>query len=548
MGYSKMTYENFKENETYWKEVGMSLPSWAEDIYVKGGDPVSAIDFYDDLFGEYLEEERMPEDYKTGEYAAIAIELAEREKDGKKQKYGRRVTVTRDQMELYDLIDESENFCMISPISYAGRSRTNQNARYLFALAMEIDNIKPKTGIDELFYSWERKTMPLPKPTYVVCSGNGVHLYFVFERPIPLFRNIFEQLSAVKKHFTPLFWNQFVTKTHERSQIQWESLNQPFRCVGTRGKQNCYAMAFLIGEKVTLEYINQFLPEDLQMNEIYKSKISREEAEERYPEWYKKVIVDGKKEKGHWNRHQPIYYNWIEKIKAGATVGKRYNCLENLCSLAVQCQIEPEQVEKDCREVAKRFEELTISEDNHFTEYDVLCALKTYHTASEKAYRRKIEFISKKTGITLTPNKRNKRSSKEHLQAETWKNEKGRPVVNDCKKNRELALQYMRDNGEISGRPSKAQIVEEWRAAHPDGRKADCIRETGLSKPTVYKWWNGEEAVRKKQPEKAKEDNIEIKFDTKEQEEAATKIAATILSMPEDEQRKVWEMLKKMEE
>lgn len=25
---------------------------------------------------------------------------------------------------------------------------------------------------------------------------------------------------------------------------------------------------------------------------------------------------------------------------------------------------------------------------------------------------------------------------------------------------------------------------------NPEGRKIDCIRETGLSKPTVYKWWD----------------------------------------------------------
>lgn len=29
-------------------------------------------------------------------------------------------------------------------------------------------------------------------------------------------------------------------------------------------------------------------------------------------------------------------------------------------------------------------------------------------------------------------------------------------------------------------------------ATAPDGRKADCIRDTGLSKPTVYKWWDSE--------------------------------------------------------
>ena len=39
-----------------------------------------------------------------------------------------------------------------------------------------------------------------------------------------------------------------------------------------------------------------------------------------------------------------------------------------------------------------------------------------------------------------------------------------------------------------NGRPDKRKIVEEWQATHI-GTKADCIRDTGLSKPTVYKWW-----------------------------------------------------------
>ena len=27
---------------------------------------------------------------------------------------------------------------------------------------------------------------------------------------------------------------------------------------------------------------------------------------------------------------------------------------------------------------------------------------------------------------------------------------------------------------------------------NPKGRKIDCVRETGLSKPTVLKWWSAE--------------------------------------------------------
>ena len=31
---------------------------------------------------------------------------------------------------------------------------------------------------------------------------------------------------------------------------------------------------------------------------------------------------------------------------------------------------------------------------------------------------------------------------------------------------------------------------KEWRKNNPNGKKAQCIRDTGLSKMTVYKWWN----------------------------------------------------------
>lgn len=45
-------------------------------------------------------------------------------------------------------------------------------------------------------------------------------------------------------------------------------------------------------------------------------------------------------------------------------------------------------------------------------------------------------------------------------------------------------------NGRPKGSSKEKKIVEEWRKNHPDGTKAECIRATGLSKPTVYRWWS----------------------------------------------------------
>jgi hypothetical protein len=235
-------------------------------------------------------------------------------------------------------------------------------------------------------------------------------------------------------------------------------------------------MAFECGEKISIEYLNEFLPEDKKLNCIYKSNCSLQQARAMYPKWYQRRIVEGKP-RGYWTRYESIYYNWIDKILDGAVVGHRYNCLENLCSLAVQCNIAPEQVEKDCRRVAERFEELTTDDNNHFTEYDIICALRTYHTASEQAYRRRIEYISKKTGIQLTANKRNGRKQDVHLKI--------------ARATRDILHEDWREgNGRPKGSGTAAVKVYDWRQQHPEGRKIDCERETGLSRPTVLKWWD----------------------------------------------------------
>ena len=45
-------------------------------------------------------------------------------------------------------------------------------------------------------------------------------------------------------------------------------------------------------------------------------------------------------------------------------------------------------------------------------------------------------------------------------------------------------------NGRPKGSGEKSKIVEEWRLLHPDGKKIDCHKETGLSRVTIDKWWD----------------------------------------------------------
>ena len=133
-------------------------------------------------------------------------------------------------------------------------------------------------------------------------------------------------------------------------------------------------------------------------------------------------------------------------------------------------------MEQDCKELAEYLETLTVSEDNHFTEYDVLCALKTYYHPSERAYRRNIDYISNSTGIRLERAKRNGSNQADHLEEIR--------AIRDIRMRRQG-----RKWTDGNGRPSAEGVVKAWQQEHPNGKKTDCIRDTGLSKPTVYKWW-----------------------------------------------------------
>lgn len=502
--YSMLSYSEYIEHIDYWTSHGLTLPKFVEQVCAEGGKPVSAVDFYDSIFGvcgEELEETHKghPEAYQTGEYGAIALELIPSyDAQGHEKRRPRHRTVTRGCEELYDLIDSSNNFCMMSPISYAGRNRTVKNARELYALTIEIDNIQEKKGVSELFYTFERKTHQMPRPTYIVCSGSGLHLYYVFERPIRLFPNVYKQLSRAKKYFTQWLWDKPVTRSFERNQIQFESVNQPFRIVGTVCKDgHSRAMAFETGNKITVESLNELLPDEDKIPTLYKSELTLQKAKELYPDWYERRIVQGKR-KSFYKRHPGVYRSWINRCLEGATVSHRYFCLENLCALAVQCDIDEETLLKDADMLTEYFETLTKSEDNHFTEQDKQDALRTYYRSKEieksnsdvdgddkdfveSTYYRSLDTILDRTGIDLKSHrtKRNEPAKRlrrtEQLKIATFKRD------------------IMYPNGtwrEGSGRKPKGQIVADWRSEHPNGKKAECIRDTGLSRPTVYKWWD----------------------------------------------------------
>lgn len=161
--------------------------------------------------------------------------------------------------------------------SYFKRDTTADSMYQMFALVVEIDDIIGAEQITDPFAHCEGMSNLLdafryntfPKPTYLVCSGKGLHLYYVFDRPIRLNREHipyqYTNLDEYKKALMRYIWCSAISK----SEPQIQGLNQKYRVVGTPTKYGslCRAFEYCGGNTVSLDYMNSFC-ERLQCNPI----------------------------------------------------------------------------------------------------------------------------------------------------------------------------------------------------------------------------------------------------------------------------------------
>ena len=248
---------------------------------------------------------------------------------------------------------------------------------------------------------------------------------------------------------------------------------QGFRLVGGVTKSGSRTRAYETGKKVSIEYLNDFVADENKVTSIvYKSNLTLNKAKELYPEWYDKRIIQ-KQKKGTWTCKRDLYDWWLRRLKAEITEGHRFNGIMVLSVYARKCNIDYQELEKDAYDLFDLMESMTVREDNHFTREDIMSALEMYN---DNYITYPIDSIVQRTGIEIKKNKRNYRTRATHIR-----------IVNQTRKfiRDELGENPYKNNG----RKTKQDIVIEWRLEHLDGTKADCIRDTGLSKPTVYKWW-----------------------------------------------------------
>ena len=220
-------------------------------------DEVDGCSFYDYIF---------PDNQKQGEQCSHyekpnAVYLYTDEKDsGTRRRLRRRIMLSDTWKEDYINYVEQNPSTLCSGIAYRGRANNLENAQRMYALAIDLDGV----GLYELKNLLLRFGQPaenirtLPVPTFLVVSGTGLHVYYVFEEAIDLFPNIKLQMKSLKYDLTFRMWDY--KSTSKKDKVQYQSIVQGFRMVGSiNPKYDVEVKAFQIGGRVTLEYLNSYV-------------------------------------------------------------------------------------------------------------------------------------------------------------------------------------------------------------------------------------------------------------------------------------------------
>lgn len=400
-----------------------------------------------------------------------------------------------DLLELGEAI--GKRFAYMAPISYYGKKANGTNARYLHAITLDLDGV----GIKELkFLITYIQSGVLPVPTYLVNSGHGMHLYYILEEPEPLYRYARSPISQLKNALIDEIWNARTSMiVNHKDDQPW---GQMYRVVGSLTKLGTGypTTAYKVGNYTTLESLNNFLFEQNRIQlplENYRPKGKSGHDLEYWkvenPDWYRRRILKEFDRAPAPNKFPWLYETFKRRFLRAARVGNRYNCMCVLFADAAQCGIPYEEAYSYATSLVEALNAGVEDEKDLFTQEDIDCATKYY--ATDFGHFMTLERIEKLVGIQFPRNKRNGNSSSVHSKlmnaSRNIKAETG--IVRDTRFGAKDGNKINRD-GRKKGSKNKVnkaeQTVRDFLQEHPDAKKVDVIRGTGLSKPTVYKWYD----------------------------------------------------------
>lgn len=438
--------------------------------------------FYRDLFPSGRLGSRK---YENGAYNGVLVRVLRR--DGEPERAERHL-IADDLLVISTTATIAQSFGgefdIVSPASYAGRRPMLDRAHELFALVFDLDGVKVEggepVGLVDLLY--QMADVPgvrpplLPTPTYIVSSGTGLHLYYMLDEPIRVWPNVCEALRVFRNALTRRCWNQYVTDLSDAPQL--ESVVQGFRMVGSMAKDGEQVVrAFRVGGRVSMDYMNRFVPEDARVpGEVLRARYTAEEARELWPEWdpeWRRKAAAAPETP--WRVKRDLFDWWCRRVEAGEPFdGNRYWCIFVAACYAAKCpDVTYEELEAWAHRVRPMLDAMTAKPDNSFTEKDVQAAIAVYGNPISVKLRR--DKVAEKTQLPMPVNKRNGRKQAVHLMGARAIQE-----IND----RVNGTDWRAGNG----RKPKCDLVRSYAFEHSDASQREIAAALGVSKTTVNKW------------------------------------------------------------
>ena len=366
------------------------------------------------------------------------------------------------QMSVFEAVEQAEhrNDMLLGGSVYFKSFISKATAKEIRAFIVDMDNVYAGTLLAALRAEWRTANAEaIPMPTYIVNSGTGLHLYYVLDTPLPCLRRNAEMIDQVYRRLAVL---NTTKRVYLVRQVQW--FGQDFRIAGGLNKYDWKNTIFLIGDRWSAVALGKAVGLQNVTFAQYGDPLPKKPPRATLP----KGSVPARE---GWRTNRAFYDYTLRTCREKTKEGNRYMSMCALTVIAWKCNVPVDEVERDLLSLIPDYNK---NATRKIKPREVKSALKMYN---EKAMLTQRERLQDWIGWDYKPIKRNGRTQDVHIK-----------TVNAMRKFRRDELGQ--DEYGRNGRPTAQEKVKAWRIANPTGKKADCVRATGLSKPTVYKWWN----------------------------------------------------------
>lgn len=332
----------------------------------------------------------------------------------------------------------------------------------------------------------------VPEPTYVVCSGNGLHLYYALETPVPVMKRWVRELEVINRWLYRAFADGDEAVVYADGRVNtiglgspdYHGIAQPYRVAGSLPKAergDSEVSAWVVGRPVSIEYLatcagleqTSFTVEGFDLS---KSLLTQriEEGRATARSYVKKTSRRG------WN---PGFYRWLADQERGharlyGEFGHRYKQVQALTIAAVKDGVPREQLVADVKAIHEEWNKC--AKKYGHPEISWSECRKAMRSFGDLPDHRRFPkwWLEELCGWPFGTQKRNGRDQGEHLK-------RSRAIR---KAYLEAGVEDASGGGRPTGSGTKRQMIQDYAATHPEANHSEIARALGVSRPTVIKW------------------------------------------------------------